>query len=165
MSESPEDRAKRVYVSRLLKYPWDYQTSVFFDLDNSHTLPAEMARVRPNLRRRFRSHPFLLRVSLKNHGRGKTIAWVSILTIGQPDNVESWLMRWFTSDVNVRERPIGAAKRLSMARAIWQQKPHNLRAFFGGAKVNRYDWLNKSALPEASEEAYQRFLAGTREEL
>lgn len=161
MSELSEDKTKRKIIERLLAYPWVYQVTVFFeDYDHSQELPQVMPEIRTKLRRAFPNDPIFSRTALKYHSATKErIAYETFYCLRRIPEVKKCLRSWMKGG-EVRSRPISSEKRLSSARSIRKERPHNLKGYFGKSKVNRIRLLNEAKLPAPDPRLYEAFLEG-----
>lgn len=155
MTESTEDKTKRRYLEYLMLYEWSYQYSFFY---KDHEYSRELIHHKPKLTRalsqRFQSQPFLLRVQILNKSK-RLQAYVTVFTtekISMLDMKDATDACGLSECLNVMSRRCSDWKIESMANKIKEQKPHDLKRFFGSKTVKRWNVLNKKHLkPKLSE--------------
>ena len=150
MSEASPDKTKRRYIKLLTENQWDYRYSVFYAKPElSSQLVADKEEFQQMLRKQFPEQPFLIRIQTKVGGLddSKTLqAYLMILTTARSEDLKQVVHESFPSEM----RPVGgklpAGKLQSIASAIENQKPHNLKKVFGDIRIKRYSVLNKAKL-------------------
>lgn len=159
MSESSDERSKRIFVTHLLAYPFKRQLSFFYqDLGVAQGELLEDGKVlRRRLARSFPSDVFLWRLVVRRIEGENRPFWTAYTTgeISREDlNRAVRGLGCFPKDRRISEEKLN-----STARAIRVQRPHDLKAIFGDRKINRFHLMNRDsvdriepiAVPESSE--------------
>lgn len=172
MSESPEDKSKRLYCQYLSLADWRYQYSFFYDdqeIAKEYAIQ-EGATLRKALARAFKDQPFLYRLALTTYGykaaRGEVDEETGeIIQLPKEKGVVVPFHMFLTTQELNREALGKLLKKQSLGgintmlyrtrtddhirrygTAVRNQKPHNLKRFFGDKKINRIALLNKKAI-------------------
>lgn len=147
MSESSEEKTKRKYLTVLRGYQWSYQHSVFYDdPDQSHALLDHMARFKQVLRRRCPDQPFLVRIQTLKKGSAPHQAYLTIFTTKKVEDLREMANKVFPAIMNVMGKKLSVEKLDQIAKAVEQQKPHDLSKLFDKVGINRWSVLNKQKL-------------------
>lgn len=162
MTETTEDRTKRTYITKLLSYTWQHQTSVFYEChESSLALLDKLPSIKAKLRRKYPDQPFLLRVQLKEHKDCKE--WRAYLVVFSLSKVEGlWQYLNSITSGNAYNMKLPEWRRLRAAKAISDNPPHELKSFFGRDKINRQALLNEKHLPAADDELLTKFYKSSK---
>jgi len=150
VSETSQDKTKRMYIALLTENQWSYRYSVFYaDPSLSNRLLTDMVGFKQSLRRVYPNQPFLIRIQTKVGGLDDNTtlqAYLTILTTARSENLKGVAHDTFSSEVRIQRGKVSAEKLASMASAIDKQKPHNLQKVFGDIRIRRWTLLNKPML-------------------
>ena len=162
MPESPEQKNKRQFLERLNSYVWDRQISIFFD-DYEDTLDAieHSAKIRENLPRAFPDSPFLYRLCKTRpkpqlieaigipESEPKAVPFLVFFTTNfecETSELNTRVSKWIGASVNVMQQKFSDTRKTKYASSVSNQRPHDLKAFFGDRKITRSTLLNKKKL-------------------
>lgn len=145
MSETSKDKTKRKYIHYLTEYQWTHRYAIFYlDKSDSAGLIKHITSFKHELRRKYPSTPFLIRLLLLH--RGELQAYLMINTTDSKLDIQSIADGTFPVSVKVVNQHLTAEKVATTAHAIRTQRPHDLNRFFGVTRVNRWSLLNRSSL-------------------
>jgi hypothetical protein len=161
MTESAEERSKRVFLRYLNDYVWTTQLSVFYrDYGESLDAIDHSAVVRKNLPRLFPRSPFLFRLCLnprvtleeaEEYGipdnEPNTMPYMTFFTEGiefNKNHLADKVSKWIDADVYIYRRPLSENRIEAYSRVVARDNPHNLNRFFEKDKINRFSRLNRT---------------------
>ncbi|MDB6081986.1 MAG: hypothetical protein JWO53_1258 [Chlamydiia bacterium] len=175
MSESPDERTKRVFIQHLDLADWSYQYSIFYydKKDAQDFAIGDSQKLRKAIARKFNDRPFLYRLCLlyrkKRYESAETIdektgEAIETTEISETGYEETAYHMFFTtaklsfkdlqlvvdkccaSQMIIRNRTRSEEQIVSYKSAVKNQRSHNLKNFFGNKKINRFSFLNAKAL-------------------
>lgn len=149
MTETAEERTKRVFIKHFDSVRWTYQYSFFYQSTQSSKEFAlsDAPKLKEKLRRTvaLKDQPILYRLCLKLKVAYHTIYTLTPIDI---DLLNSIIDRVSEADIKVIGRRLSDWKIKSTRQSILNQQPHDLKGFFGDQKINRFGFLNKKFLNE-----------------
>lgn len=147
MTETAEERTKRQFNQYIELGIWTHQYSFFYQSAEdarAHAL-SDAPKLKEKLRKTtaLKDQPFLYRLCLYRDNAYHTIFTNKPV---EEQLLYSIIFKVSEADFKVVGREVPDWKIEKYKRAVAQQKPHNLKRFFGGKKINRIALLNKRAI-------------------
>ena len=159
MSESSEDKSKRIFIEHLDSCNWQYQLSIFYQSYRSSRDAIEHSKEFRKWISRYHPHKILWRLALKNTEsfftpdapKGKasvTMPYHTLFFTIKPDRekITEKFESICRSEVKTRIRKLTPEKIDSYKNSVSNQKPHNLNMIFFERKINRFSIMNKDKL-------------------
>lgn len=154
MTETAAERTKRQFNQYIDLGIWTHQYSFFYQSAEDARMHAlnDASKLKEKLRRAtaLKDQPFLYRLCLYREN-----AYHTIFTNKPVDEqlLYSIFFKVSAVDFKVAGREVADWKIEKYRRAVTEQRPHNLKRFFGDKKINRIALLNKKAIAERREES------------
>jgi hypothetical protein len=178
MSETSEDRSKRIFINYLKQYEWTYQYTVFYtNYRESKSGYLHSSRFKRLIRKGYPNYPFLYRIGLSRGITRHLVEYIGpnkttllpyhtfITNTGQIMTEEFGdLLNPDCLDLFVEKRRFTINRLENYISTVKKGKPHDLKKFFNyDGKINRFAILNKSkATPSL---AFQETIVKLRNEI
>lgn len=159
MSELSKEKTRRKYIDFLENYHWEEQISLFITNQSQiDTFLIDMEEIRSKLRSHNRNTAFLYRIALKNkpahqanwyEGEKKYVTepYMTLYSSARDLDIYKVLGKSDTEfEYNPASRDVKSDKLATTINSISKQQPHNLKKFFNGKTVRRYEVINKKKL-------------------
>ncbi|WP_221799151.1 hypothetical protein [Oceanobacter mangrovi] len=168
MSETAEERSKRVFLGHLLNHEWTHQITVFY---NPEVLLCDLEvdedeffntgkRIRERCRRKFPGVPSLWRIQAYHYhwfaeGIKVTMPYWTAYVCGDKAEVRAMVSllkkEALESVQSIKSTTIDRTKVQSAANAIKRQKSHDFKTLFPiTGKINRFHLINEKSLVPCS---------------
>ena len=147
MSESSVEKTKRKLSALILNHAWTHQYSIFYiDNKEGHRLIQDGNKLKKSLKKLYPASPFLVCYrTLYRAEYGGLQAYAIIFSMQKIKDMAEIAENAFSASTRHRNRKVSREKLESTARAIRNQRLHDLEEFFGRS-VRRYSIINKSEL-------------------
>lgn len=147
MSESSEEKTKRKLSAFILNHAWTHQYSIFYeDNKEGQRLLQDSNKLKKSLKKRYPDLPFLVCYRTKYNAQyGGLQAYAIIFSTKKIKDMLGIAEGSFSASIRYRNRKASRKRLESTARAIRNQRLHDLERFFG-RKIRRYSIINKSEL-------------------
>lgn len=140
MSESADERSRRVFCNHLMNFKWVQQISFFYteEEDALNNVITDGKRLRKALARKYPECTFLWRLMLKFFDGANRPYWTVYVT----EKIDRKEINKFFESGRVKARMLSEEKIKSIRNAVMNQKPHDLKSVLGEEKINRFSLLN-----------------------